>query len=179
MVSLKYLDGTTDITRTVHFGKPTAHEKASYSAVCGVSMFHWFILLLFKTWQNFSSVFMKCVWNLVCACVWWSPFPSTYTFQSQSFSKKVNFTLCVHFVDNNITCITILRLYFFILQFKMKDELSWFLSLQNSSITLHKNKYFCLFILHVEFKSFNINSCHGIFKSYISGSQGPYRLGKC
>ncbi|KZV50612.1 Xaa-Pro aminopeptidase 2 [Dorcoceras hygrometricum] len=29
----QYLDGTTDITRTVHFGKPTAHEKASYSAV--------------------------------------------------------------------------------------------------------------------------------------------------
>ncbi|KAK4477709.1 hypothetical protein RD792_016960 [Penstemon davidsonii] len=29
----QYLDGTTDITRTVHFGKPTAHEKACYTAV--------------------------------------------------------------------------------------------------------------------------------------------------
>ncbi|CAL5367209.1 unnamed protein product [Camellia sinensis] len=30
---LKYLDGTTDITRTVHFGKPTVHEKACYTVV--------------------------------------------------------------------------------------------------------------------------------------------------
>ncbi|KAL7256309.1 hypothetical protein ACSBR1_010269 [Camellia fascicularis] len=29
----QYLDGTTDITRTVHFGKPTAHEKACYTVV--------------------------------------------------------------------------------------------------------------------------------------------------
>nr|XP_016476578.1 PREDICTED: probable Xaa-Pro aminopeptidase P [Nicotiana tabacum]XP_016476593.1 PREDICTED: probable Xaa-Pro aminopeptidase P [Nicotiana tabacum]XP_016476599.1 PREDICTED: probable Xaa-Pro aminopeptidase P [Nicotiana tabacum] len=29
----QYLDGTTDITRTVHFGKPTPHEKACYTAV--------------------------------------------------------------------------------------------------------------------------------------------------
>ncbi|KAF2283578.1 hypothetical protein GH714_012062 [Hevea brasiliensis] len=31
--SKEYLDGTTDITRTVHFGKPSAHEKACYTAV--------------------------------------------------------------------------------------------------------------------------------------------------
>ncbi|KAG0487242.1 hypothetical protein HPP92_009337 [Vanilla planifolia] len=29
----EYQDGTTDITRTVHFGKPSAHEKACYTAV--------------------------------------------------------------------------------------------------------------------------------------------------
>ncbi|CAN1224964.1 Aminopeptidase P1 [Linum perenne] len=29
----QYLDGTTDITRTVHFGIPSAHEKACYTAV--------------------------------------------------------------------------------------------------------------------------------------------------
>lgn len=29
----QYSDGTTDITRTVHFGVPSAHEKACYSAV--------------------------------------------------------------------------------------------------------------------------------------------------
>ncbi|XP_051127098.1 aminopeptidase P1 [Andrographis paniculata] len=29
----QYLDGTTDITRTVHFGKPSSHEKESYTAV--------------------------------------------------------------------------------------------------------------------------------------------------
>ncbi|XP_062155459.1 aminopeptidase P1 isoform X2 [Alnus glutinosa] len=29
----QYLDGTTDITRTVHFGKPSEHERASYTAV--------------------------------------------------------------------------------------------------------------------------------------------------
>jgi len=32
---MKYLDGTTDITRTVHFGNPSTHEKACYTAVCG------------------------------------------------------------------------------------------------------------------------------------------------
>ncbi|KAI3717129.1 hypothetical protein L1987_68511 [Smallanthus sonchifolius] len=29
----QYLDGTTDITRTVHFGKPSEHEKRCYTAV--------------------------------------------------------------------------------------------------------------------------------------------------
>ncbi|CAI0420160.1 unnamed protein product [Linum tenue] len=29
----QYLDGTTDITRTVHFGVPSTHEKACYTAV--------------------------------------------------------------------------------------------------------------------------------------------------
>ncbi|KAL9245990.1 hypothetical protein vseg_019579 [Gypsophila vaccaria] len=29
----QYQDGTTDITRTVHFGEPSAHEKACYTAV--------------------------------------------------------------------------------------------------------------------------------------------------
>ncbi|XVE82668.1 hypothetical protein DITRI_Ditri16bG0024400 [Diplodiscus trichospermus] len=29
----QYLDGTTDITRTVHFGKPSAHEKTCYTSV--------------------------------------------------------------------------------------------------------------------------------------------------
>ncbi|XP_078442040.1 aminopeptidase P1 [Wolffia australiana] len=29
----QYRDGTTDVTRTVHFGKPSAHEKACYTAV--------------------------------------------------------------------------------------------------------------------------------------------------
>ncbi|CAM0873752.1 unnamed protein product [Alopecurus aequalis] len=29
----QYLDGTTDITRTVHFGKPSEHEKSCYTAM--------------------------------------------------------------------------------------------------------------------------------------------------
>lgn len=29
----QYLDGTIDITRTIHFGKPSPHEKSSYTAV--------------------------------------------------------------------------------------------------------------------------------------------------
>lgn len=37
---LKYQDGTTDITRTVHFGKPSAHVKACYTAVGGLSYYH-------------------------------------------------------------------------------------------------------------------------------------------
>jgi Xaa-Pro aminopeptidase len=29
----QYLDGTTDVTRTLHFGTPTAHEKKAYTLV--------------------------------------------------------------------------------------------------------------------------------------------------
>ncbi|KAL4560326.1 hypothetical protein LXL04_032476 [Taraxacum kok-saghyz] len=29
--SIQYLDGKTDITRTVHFGKPSQHEKKCYT----------------------------------------------------------------------------------------------------------------------------------------------------
>lgn len=29
----QYLDGTTDVTRTFHFGKPTQQEKDSYTRV--------------------------------------------------------------------------------------------------------------------------------------------------
>lgn len=36
---MKYLDGTTDVTRTVHYGKPSAHEKACYTAVGGFVLF--------------------------------------------------------------------------------------------------------------------------------------------
>lgn len=36
-VLLQYLDGTTDITRTVHFGKPSPHEKSCYTAVSGLN----------------------------------------------------------------------------------------------------------------------------------------------
>lgn len=40
----QYQDGTTDITRTVHFGKPSAHEKACYTAVwCLSLMIHQFL----------------------------------------------------------------------------------------------------------------------------------------
>nr|DAD32964.1 TPA_asm: hypothetical protein HUJ06_011815 [Nelumbo nucifera] len=38
MVISKYQDGITDITRTVHFGKPSAHEKACYTAVSVLSL---------------------------------------------------------------------------------------------------------------------------------------------
>lgn len=43
---MKYLDGTTDITRTVHFGKPSEHERACYTAVgaCNASYGHMFCL---------------------------------------------------------------------------------------------------------------------------------------
>ena len=29
----QYIDGTTDVTRTVHFGTPTAHQKECYTRV--------------------------------------------------------------------------------------------------------------------------------------------------
>ncbi|RLM69221.1 putative Xaa-Pro aminopeptidase P [Panicum miliaceum] len=36
----EYLDGTTDITRTVHFGKPSEHEKSCYTAGMLLISFH-------------------------------------------------------------------------------------------------------------------------------------------
>ena len=30
---MQYLDGTTDVTRTVHFGNPSAHERTCYTQV--------------------------------------------------------------------------------------------------------------------------------------------------
>jgi hypothetical protein len=43
MVYLQYLDGTTDITRTVHFGKPSEHEKSCYTAVSAIFLLQYFI----------------------------------------------------------------------------------------------------------------------------------------
>ena len=43
MVYLQYLDGTTDITRTVHFGKPLEHEKSCYTAVSAIFLLQYFI----------------------------------------------------------------------------------------------------------------------------------------
>jgi len=39
----QYLDGTTDITRTVHFGKPLEHEKSCYTAVSAIILLQYFI----------------------------------------------------------------------------------------------------------------------------------------
>lgn len=49
----QYVDGTTDITRTVHFGKPTAREKECFTRVLQVSCFYTFSGVLFT---NFSLV---------------------------------------------------------------------------------------------------------------------------
>lgn len=38
----QYVDGTTDITRTVHFGKPTAREKECFTRVLQVSCYYTF-----------------------------------------------------------------------------------------------------------------------------------------
>lgn len=56
--SLKYVDGTTDITRTVHFGKPSEHEKACYTAVSvfHCSLWRYFFLNLCWLWSfSFES----------------------------------------------------------------------------------------------------------------------------
>lgn len=46
---MKYLDGTTDITRTVHFGKPSAHEKACYTAVSTIYFSFYHVFSNFET----------------------------------------------------------------------------------------------------------------------------------
>jgi len=38
----QYVDGTTDITRTVHFGKPTAREKECFTRVLQVDCLYLF-----------------------------------------------------------------------------------------------------------------------------------------
>uniref|UniRef100_A0A0E0BJX0 Peptidase M24 domain-containing protein n=1 Tax=Oryza glumipatula TaxID=40148 RepID=A0A0E0BJX0_9ORYZ len=47
----QYLDGTTDITRTVHFGKPSEHEKSCYTAA---------MLLIFSHEHHFGEA----VWTI-------------------------------------------------------------------------------------------------------------------
>jgi len=48
----QYVDGTTDITRTVHFGKPTAREKECFTRVLQVSCSYLFL--------GFISAFYSC-----------------------------------------------------------------------------------------------------------------------
>ena len=42
-----YLDGTTDVTRTVHFGVPTEHQRLCYTRVLQVRCFVWVGDLIF------------------------------------------------------------------------------------------------------------------------------------
>ena len=42
----QYVDGTTDITRTVHFGEPTAREKECFTRVLKVSSIDPLIIVL-------------------------------------------------------------------------------------------------------------------------------------
>ena len=80
MSSLKYVDGTTDITRTVHFGKPSEHEKACYTAV---SVFHcclqgYFVHLVVEFMLTLVNFYLKddCSYSvLICfglqkSCPW-------------------------------------------------------------------------------------------------------------
>ena len=41
----QYVDGTTDITRTVHFGEPTARQKECFTRVLQVAFFFFFFWL--------------------------------------------------------------------------------------------------------------------------------------
>jgi hypothetical protein len=72
----QYVDGTTDITRTVHFGKPTAREKECFTRVLQVlclyffpsfvftNLFHElmaaFYLLLFITTKSWKCILFTC-----------------------------------------------------------------------------------------------------------------------
>jgi Xaa-Pro aminopeptidase len=40
----QYVDGTTDVTRTVHFGEPTARQKECFTRVLQVAEFYFFFL---------------------------------------------------------------------------------------------------------------------------------------
>ena len=47
----QYVDGTTDVTRTVHFGEPTARQKESFTRVLQVAEFYF--IFLFKNSIDF------------------------------------------------------------------------------------------------------------------------------
>lgn len=51
----QYVDGTTDITRTVHFGEPTAREKECFTRV--LKVLHHFSSILLVAKENY--VFVK------------------------------------------------------------------------------------------------------------------------
>lgn len=53
MVYLQYLDGTTDITRTVHFGKPSEHQKSCYTAVSSIFDYLFLIYIIYyEIWSR-------------------------------------------------------------------------------------------------------------------------------
>lgn len=52
----QYVDGTTDITRTVHFGEPTTYQKECFTRVLQV-------------WNLHLPLFCNNVWN--CICIKW------------------------------------------------------------------------------------------------------------
>jgi Xaa-Pro aminopeptidase len=53
----QYLDGTTDVTRTMHFGTPSQHMKTCYTAVLKVR------------WVHGSVLCVNCVCTVYCVCV--------------------------------------------------------------------------------------------------------------
>jgi len=52
----QYVDGTTDVTRTVHFGEPTARQKECFTRVLQVAKFFFFFFFHFKNSRNFNYV---------------------------------------------------------------------------------------------------------------------------
>lgn len=63
----QYVDGTTDITRTVHFGKPTAREIECFTRVLQVSCFHALFLSLFLHFVHEMRVSLTIQWSrLMC-----------------------------------------------------------------------------------------------------------------
>lgn len=72
----QYLDGTTDVTRTMHFGQPTQHMKECYTAVlkvsserafdCAIHLFNGNVFILRVcdrvTSTSHRSSFLKAVW---------------------------------------------------------------------------------------------------------------------
>lgn len=61
----QYVDGTTDITRTVHFGEPTSRQKDCFTRVLQVSSyFDLFFILL--SWADFISIsFFNLIINFI------------------------------------------------------------------------------------------------------------------
>ena len=59
----QYVDGTTDITRTVHFGEPTARQKECFTRVLQVFFFFFLVICLInKALRIITSLFIpKCL----------------------------------------------------------------------------------------------------------------------
>lgn len=82
LVCLKYLDGTTDITRTVHFGKPTSHEKSCYTVVC-IVVLYLLLHICLRTKGMLYIYFQSHGCGFPCVHMFWGGWGESFSLQTK------------------------------------------------------------------------------------------------